>query len=682
MRTPIYELELSRWGVYNDGTHSIETTNGINNALQWAKSTGYKTFKIPNGIYLIAKGTQQRDPVARINLVSDMDFILSDDAILQKETNHFEIYSVLYLGNKVKNVTIKGGTYRGDRDTHDYSIKGENTAGTHEWGVGIDMVGAENVVIDGVKLEKFTGDGLQVSATNITGTTITESSVEAGGIDDTGNPIAVEGKIRTNNRTVTNFDHPAYQTYRNIYFWLPQGITPNSRVDVYYYRKDGSFIRADKQLRYYSGESIIPDDADYFRAVFEATSPNGFKVNRMTVAISKNVIIKNCDIGYNRRQGISLVGTDGVQIKNNTIHHTNGTPPQSGIDIEPGFFPGRNTIIDGNKFIDNKVQLVLAYGENVRIEGNYFEQTVSGSVGLHGHADFRGDIVVKDNIFNGSGMTLFPDYVDVHNNKFTHGEVKLLGKNIRFETASLFDASLTMGNAEGQKINNVTIQHNGVRPGILYFGSFKIEIDNLLLKAKTQGKGIIFGNGHNDSVYNRLTIEDLDRKGTVLPAGTYNQCNFEVGGLTINRIGKYVLSGCFIRDKGSIISVNSINGNPDVIIQDSLLEITENIGYGAAIYVLGAQNFELLNSMVFAPNNTNNTPLIKIGPYGYPQPTKIFAATLKSNTIFTKTPILGIDTSNAGTDAPPYLIEGNTLYNAKLNLAVKDINLNNKFITT
>ncbi|TCN22205.1 parallel beta helix pectate lyase-like protein [Mesobacillus foraminis] len=678
MRTPIYELELARWGVYNDGTHPVETTRGINTALKWAKENGYKTFKVPDGTYLIAKGTQPGDSEARVNLVSEMDFLLSDKAVFQKETNHYEIYSVLYLGTGVKNVTIKGGTYRGDRDTHNYSIKGDYTGGTHEWGTGINIVGAENVEIQGLKLEKFTGDGITINASTITGSAITELSVETGGLDDYGNPIPSNGKIRTNNRSVTNFDHSAYNIYRNIYFWLPQGITPNSKVDVFYYRKDGTFIKSDKQIRYYSGESIIPDGADYFRAVFEAPSTKGFVVNRMTVAISKNIIIKNNDIGHNRRQGISLVGSDGVQILENIIHHTNGTAPQSGIDIEPGFFPGRNTTIERNKFIENRIQIVMADGENVLIKGNYFEQTGQGNVGVHGHAGFRGEIVISDNIFSGSGLTLHPENVQVSNNKFSNGEVNLVGKNITFTNASLFDTSLSSGNQEGQIITNVSIQHNGIRPGILYFGNYKVQFNNINVNAKTQGKGLIFGNGNNESIYDRFLIEDIDKKGTILPAGVYNQCNFEAGVLTINRGGAYTFTSCFMKDKGNIITVNSQQGN--VTIQQSILEITENIGYGAAIYILGAQNIKIINSKILAPNNTNATPLIKLGPYGAPKPTTIFNATIKENTIYTKTSIPGIETTNAGVDAPPYLVEDNTLYNAKLYLSSKDINLNNKLL--
>ena len=115
-------------------------------------------------------------------------------------------------------------------------------------------------------------------------------------------------------------------------------------------------------------------------------------------------------------------------------------------------------------------------------------------------------------------------------------------------------------------------------------------------------------------------------------------------------------------------------------LSNSELEVTENIGYGAAIYVLGAENFELLDSTVSAKGDINNSPLIKIGPYGYPQPTNVFGATIKGNFLHANTDIPAIDTSNAGTDAPAFRIEGNTLYNAKLEVTSKDIKTNNNLI--
>ncbi len=634
MRTSVYKLELRRWGVYNDGTHPLETTNGINAALKWAKKKGYKTFKIQDGTYLIAKGTRQADPIARINMVSDMDLLLSDKAIVKKETNEFEIYSVLYLGAKVKNVTVKGGTFLGDRDAHDYSKKGPNTGGTHEWGNGIEIVGAENVVIDGVNLKNFTGDGIILSGTTITGSTISKTSLEVGGIDDKGEPIAANGKVRTNNREATHFDNPAYKKYQNIHFWLPKGIKPDSKVDVFYYRKDGSFIKKDKQVKYYSGASIIPKDADYFRAVFESSSIIGVKVNRMTVDISKNIIIKNSDIGFNRRQGISLVGTEGVKILNNHIHHTNGTSPQSGVDIEPGFFQGKNTIIKGNTFTDNKIHIVLAYGENVIIEKNKFEQTLKGSVGVHAHKGFRGEVKVKNNTFNRSGLTLYSENAVAEYNQFKNGEIKLLGENISFSNAELIDTSLNVGSEEGQKVSNVTIQHNGIRSGALYISDKPSLLENVTITAHSKGQGLIFGSGNNKSVYNYLIVKDKDRKGTILPAGTYNKCSFQAGGLVINREGEYILNNCSIKDKSKLLTVNDLYGSPKVKIQKSKLEITENTGFGAAIYIQGAKKFELFDSKVLAKNNTSNTPLIKVGPNGKLSPSKLSSVIINRDVIY------------------------------------------------
>lgn len=677
LKSPVYELELNRWSVYNDGTHPLQTTKGINSALKWAKKNGYKTFKIPDGTYLISEGTKQADPEARINMVSDMNFLLSEKAVLQKATNEFEIYSVLYLGPDVQNVTVKGGTYRGDRATHDYSKKGKHTGGTHEWGYGIEVAGAENIVIDRVNLKNFTGDGIIVTSTTVTGSTITENSLEIGEIDNKGKPVEAKGKIRTNNRKVTHFEHPSYLTYNNIHFWLPEGISSGSEVDVFYYRKDGSFIKGDKQVRFYSEESVIPNDADYFRAVFEAPSTKDVKVSRMTVDVSKNVTIKNSDIGYNRRQGISLVGSDGVKIMNNHIHHTNGTAPQSGIDIEPGFFPGKNTIIKSNRFTNNKIQIVLAYGENATIEGNRFEQSLEGSVGVHAHKGFRGEVIVKDNDFIGSSLTLYAENATADQNKITNARVRLRGKNISFSNAIMKDASLDVGSEGGQKIKNISMQHNGIRPGVLYIGDEKVSLKDVTINSKSNEKGIIFGTGNSKSVYERLIVKDVSKRRTLLPAGNYNDCSFEAGGLEINREGKYVLRRCTIKSSSSLLSVNNLYGEPDVTIKDSLLEVKENIGYGAAVYIHGAKKFELLDSTVLAKNNIKSTPLIRVGQYGSLKPAKVFGVIIKGNKIYTKTSISGVDTSNAGTDAPAYQVEDNTLYNATLELTSKDINEDN-----
>ena len=177
----VYTLELEKWGIENDGTSPDETTKGINEAFKWAKENGYKTLEIPNGTYLIAKGLTAHDENARINMLSNMTLLMSEDTILQKETNGYEEYSVIHVGPGVKNVVIQGGTLIGDRDQHDYSGKsGDWSAGTHEWGHGINIVGGENITAAGVNIQKFTGDGIYIGGSTIGGSYITENDLEKG----------------------------------------------------------------------------------------------------------------------------------------------------------------------------------------------------------------------------------------------------------------------------------------------------------------------------------------------------------------------------------------------------------------------------------------------------------------------------------------------------------------------
>lgn len=50
---------------------------------------------------------------------------------------------------------------------------------------------------------------------------------------------------------------------------------------------------------------------------------------------SKNITIKNLEFQNNRRQGISVISAINLSIINPVISNTKGTPPESGIDLEP-----------------------------------------------------------------------------------------------------------------------------------------------------------------------------------------------------------------------------------------------------------------------------------------------------------------------------------------------------------
>ncbi|WP_349772339.1 right-handed parallel beta-helix repeat-containing protein [Lederbergia citrisecunda] len=665
----VYQLNLRKWGIFNDGTHPEETTKGFNEALRWAQREGYKTFYVPPGTYLISKGKEDNDPEARINLVSNMTFLLDDKTVIQKETNGFEIYSTLFLDSDIENVTIKGGIIRGDRDTHDYSQKGEYTSGTHEWGNGIDTAGAQNIVIDGVKIERFTGDGIEIGGATIYGDYITDDDVEMGGIDDNGNLILKKGKIRTKNYEVSNFRHPVYKNphYRNIMMWIPEGVEGN--YDIFFYRKDDSFISVDRDMRFNStwGYSEIPDDADYFKVVFNSDTTNDIKVNRMTVAITKNITIKNCDIGFNRRQGITVGASDGVEITNNKIHNTNGTAPESGIDIEPGFFPAINTIIRNNQFVKNQIQMVFAYGGNAIVEDNYFGPNVERGGGFTINPAYYG-ASVKNNKFEQSSFTTW-GHTEFRNNELISSSAFFDGgNNVIVEEIVGIDSNIEFNQTEkdGIKVANILLtssRKDSSTGGLFVYGK-PIHMKNITL----EGNNEFSGEGNSKSVYDDFSFNDSPDMN--LAFGIYNNCSMKNTAMELNNKGKIIMDKCQFKNT----MFYTYNTESEATFQNSNFE-----SEGISILALEAKNINVLNNTFNVVESVEIEPIIQIGrDASESNPTKIFDTTIKGNTFISKSPIIGIDTKNGGVGAPPYIIENNTLLNAKLNLKNNDINKNNK----
>lgn len=146
----VYVINNSVFGIRADKTEATTTTDGINQAIEWAKAEGYNVVKLTKGDYLIhCIGETDWYPVNGIFVPTNMTLDLTD-ARLYVEPKASQHYALIQIDH-VENVTVVGGHLIGDRDRHDSS---------HTAGYGIQVIASNNVTIKDVKIEGMTGNGI------------------------------------------------------------------------------------------------------------------------------------------------------------------------------------------------------------------------------------------------------------------------------------------------------------------------------------------------------------------------------------------------------------------------------------------------------------------------------------------------------------------------------------------
>ncbi|MCR8635373.1 right-handed parallel beta-helix repeat-containing protein [Paenibacillus radicis (ex Xue et al. 2023)] len=661
----VYNLIPADWGIYNDGTHPVETTQGLNDALKWAHENGKTTFKVPAGTYLIKKQDPKLyvDSSARINMVPNMTFELDNNAIIQKESNGFTGYHTLHVGYGADNVTLKGGIYRGDKDSHDYS-----SGGTHEGGVGISTEGAKNLTIDGVKAEQFIGDGLYVGGHGTMVQDLYENSFMSGSIDDKGEFIADSTKIRL--KSALDFKHPIFKTEREFEFSNNQKLS--NTFDIYFYKEDGTFMTRlkDQKVRQIMQ---IPDGASYFYTVFNQSASPGAYIEFWQRAVTRNAVVMNSEFAFNRRQGITISGGDNITISNNELHDIKGTAPQAGIDVEAGYgengFLNSHIFIKNNHFYNNAVYDVILYdGQDATVEGNYLGS--KNKIGLAVSPPFKGALI-KDNHFDGSSIYAYHDVKfegNQMNNSFTHLE----GPNLSFDGMTFTDSRFIISSTVpfGITASNITMYNNNSE------SDMSLWVNPVHLSNITMYGGGISGNVPEGSIIDNLKVYGTDSLN--LPPGTYNHCEIEAssggtGVTTLDDAGSYIFNDCSFKVKEGLLVSNE---NADVLVSNSTFDMVEK---RFALKAVNAKRIQFENNTVTSNKLENASDyLIMIGDYWTrADKSAVQEAIIKSNTITTNVPSEGISTIYSGIGAPAYTIEDNVLVNAKLKIRESDISNNN-----
>lgn len=673
----MYEVELERWGIYNDGSHAIETTKGLNEALKWASGEGYKVIKIPSGTYLIAKGKKANDPEAHIRMVSNMTLWLDDQAIMQKESNSYPGYSLLQVGPGVKNVILKGGTYRGDKDTHSYA-----GGGTHEGGYGI-IISGENVTVDSVKVEKFTGDGISIGSFGSLIDEFYAADFKSGSVNENGELVPDSTKVRLENLPIT---HPYFDVQRTFQFIHQRNMPKEQHGYVpYFYKADGEFISShDSQSTNTPvgwGLTPIPLQARYMHVVFNTPRvENNIYLEYWMQGVSKNIEVKNSDLGFNRRQGITVGGAHHVKIVNNVIHDMKGAAPESGIDLEAGYNLNNDIEIVENKFFNNaRYDVILYDGRNARVEGNHFAS--KNAIGLAISEPFKYATII-DNHFDGTKVYAY-NYAEFKGNRMNNGLAAFLGNELVIDGMEFTDTVVNLAASEpyGIKASNINVINTNNK----LHSQFGINANPLHLEDITitgaSALDSFSGNATDGSAFNNLKVVGYTR--VQLVRGTYTNCVFEAApgawGPYINKSGNYVFENCSFKSEHGGLGINSVGGDPDlVLVKNSSFELT---GPRAAMTITAGKKVVFEKNTIKANGFTDiNKVLWSIGN-GYwkrSEPTLVGDVTLKENVIESNLPVKGIQTIYAGLGAPAYILEDNVLYNGTLELRYNDLNNGNQ----
>jgi len=172
--TTVYVIDLEEFNIpdsddYSDRAVAIATTQGINNALQYAKENGYNVVRFPDRQYAIISEWKEwgwtvipSHDLKGIVVPSDITLELGD-AVFRLLPNNQVTYSLFFIYN-VQNITINGGHLIGDRYEHDYAVTETLGSQSHEWGFGFNIARSHNITINGSKVEQMSGDAIIINS--------------------------------------------------------------------------------------------------------------------------------------------------------------------------------------------------------------------------------------------------------------------------------------------------------------------------------------------------------------------------------------------------------------------------------------------------------------------------------------------------------------------------------------
>lgn len=198
-------------GIWSDGTHPEETTDGLEAAIASLVAGGCGHVRLPAGDYAVGKQVAS-DFTVGLELPSGVSLELDPGAVLRLRPTATPNYCVVNVSGK-HDVRVSGGAIVGDRATHDFTVPGEEG---HCVCVSFE---SRRVEIVATKLSEAIGDGVLIVAQGAAGSSCTDVSITDAEIFETRRQgVSVVGGVRV--RIERNHIHHVH------------GVAPQFGVDI------------------------------------------------------------------------------------------------------------------------------------------------------------------------------------------------------------------------------------------------------------------------------------------------------------------------------------------------------------------------------------------------------------------------------------------------------------------
>ncbi|MCP2041639.1 polygalacturonase [Neisseria sp. HSC-16F19] len=394
-------VNAKSYGAKGDG--KTDDTKALQAAVDAVAAKGGGIVDIPAGTYMV-------DAVKSIRVKSNVIMRMSDDTVLKVIPNDSGSYALLTLRD-VDNAHIIGGTLLGDRNEHSGS--------SGEYGMGVLVRSASNVVIENVTAKDFWGDGFYTG----------KSTAQAAHTEN----VVFYNVTADNNRRqgITISDGKNIKvldsTFENTHGIKPQAgidIEPNSSRQE---KVTGVEIRGNSFVNNTGHGVQVGGNQQSYDSIFDVTiADNRFEHNGHSIYIT---------------------GLKGGLVSGNTIYHDNFAYPGANADTDKPrmgiFFAADSRPTEGVTVEDNTI-----YGSGIRTWPTLLQNNTIGD------NTYKAGIVIRGEAQVGKTLT---SYVYDHDGLPAAGAIRYQWQADGADIAGATGSSFTVTAAERGKAISVKV---------------------------------------------------------------------------------------------------------------------------------------------------------------------------------------------------------------------------------